>query len=529
MPVWPKSFYTFGLSLSSAATEWSLRQKRGAAAAQTRALRGLTAALATTAYGKQVGIESRMGYAEFQKRVPLQRHEQLVPLLQRMQAGEADVLWPGRCTVFVKSSGTTTGAPKLLPLTDGMLSHFRRAWLETLLYYTVRVKHAQVFGGRHLFCGGSTAFEPVPSGNSPQARTTELSGACELSLAGWPDKYFYEPGAEVAQLSDWPAKVKATARRTAQADITLLAGIPTWTLNLANGIRESRANGGLPPANLQGVWSKLECYVHRGVPIGPFYDELRATLGPKVKFHEVFLAPEGLVAAQDGEPSAGLRVLADAGLFLEFLPMAEFDEARLDQIGAKAVPLSAVRPATNYVLLLTTPAGLVRHVVGDVVRFTSTEPPRMVYVGRTRLRLNAFGESVIERELTDALVAVCQRRGWTIVNFHVAPLFANSMTSQQRGRHEWWIELKPGTVATPTGPQMAIELDAELMRQNPDYTQKRKTGGIDAPFVRLVMPGVFEHWLQYHGRWGGEHKMPRCRSDRSVADELAQITNFARD
>jgi len=103
------------------------------------------------------------------------------------------------------------------------------------------------------------------------------------------------------------------------------------------------------------------------------------------------------------------------------------------------------------------------------------------------------------------------------------------LTGQARGRHEWWIELKPGTVETPTGPQMAVELDAELQRLNASYANQRRTTRIDAPTVRLVMPGVFRHWLKYHGQWGGLNKVARCRSDRLVADELAQITKFARD
>lgn len=529
MPVWPKNFYTFGLSLKTAAAEWKLRQKTGATAGQDRAFRQLTRQLAAASYWKQAGVEAGMPYATFQKRVPVQCYEEIEPAIERMKSGEPDVLHAGRCTLFVTSSGTTTGQPKYLPLTSGMLAHFHHAWLDTLLYYAVRVKHAAVFRGRHLHCGGSSALVPLPSAKSHPAHATGLAGASELSFTGWVQKHLYEPGAAIAQMTEWPAKLQATAQRTAASEVTLLAGIPMWALNVANAVRAHRANGSSVPPNLQAVWPKLECYVHRGVPIGPFYDELRATLGPKVKFHEVFLAPEGLIAAQDGEPSAGLRIMADAGLFFEFVPLADFSEARLDQLGARAVPLSGVKSGINYVLLVTTPGGLARYVVGDVVRFTSTQPPRMLYVGRTKLRLHAFGEAVIERELTDALVAVCQRRGWTIVNFHVAPLFASTPTSQPRGRHEWWVELKPGTVATPTGPQMAVELDAELIRQNPEYAVRRKSGIMDAPFVRLVMPGVFEHWLQYHSRWGGEHKMPRCRSDRLVADELAQITNFAAD
>jgi hypothetical protein len=172
---------------------------------------------------------------------------------------------------------------------------------------------------------------------------------------------------------------------------------------------------------------------------------------------------------------------------------------------------------------------LVRHVIGDVVRFTSTTPPRLVYVGRTKLRLHAFGENVIEKQLTDTLVTICRRQNWTIANFHVAPLFAGTPARPARGRHEWWVELHPGTNMTPKGPEMAAALDTELQRLSADYAAKRREGRMEPPFVRLVMPGVFEHWLTFKGKWGGQNKTPRCRSDRLVADELAQITNFALD
>ena len=221
--------------------------------------------------------------------------------------------------------------------------------------------------------------------------------------------------------------------------------------------------------------------------------------------------------------------MTGAGLFFEFLPMREFDEARLPSLGPRTVPLAAVQAGQDYALVLTTPAGLCRYVIGDVVRFISTEPPRLIYTGRTQLQLSAFGEHVIEKELTDSLLAVCHAHGWSITNFHVAPLFTTSLTGRNRGRHEWWIELRPGTVQTPTGVPMAAQLDAELAARNEDYEAKRRGGGLEAPVVRLVMPGVFEHWMRHHGKWGGQHKMPRCRSDRVIADGLAQVARFNAD
>lgn len=529
MPAWPKSFYTFGAGLLTARTEWRLRQKRGAVAAQQRVFDGLMPRLAAASFWRDTGVEAQMSYAAFRSRVAPRTYEQMAPAIERMRCGASDVLWPGRCPFFAVSSGTTAGSTKHLPVTEEMLGHFRLTGLDSLLYYTVRAKHAGVFRGRHLFLGGSTALTPIAEARPHEAYAGDLSGITALNLPGWVEKHLYEPGAAIAQMDDWPAKLEAIVQRASTLDITLLAGIPSWVLILAAALREHSTHGKGRITSLQALWPNFECFIHGGVPIGPFQEELRTALGPTVKFHEVYPASEGFIAAQDSEAAAGLRLMAAAGLFFEFLPMSDFNESRLEQLGPKIIPLEDVRPGVDYVLLLTTPAGLVRYVIGDVVRFISTEPPRLIYVGRTRLQLSAFGEHVIEKELTDSLLAVCQRHAWSIVNFHVAPLFGNSLTGATRGRHEWWIELKPGTVSTPIGPQIAAELDVELRRLNDDYAAKRKGGGLEAPTVRLVMPGVFKHWLTYQGKWGGQHKMPRCRSDRTIADELAQITNFAVD
>ena len=79
---------------------------------------------------------------------------------------------------------------------------------------------------------------------------------------------------------------------------------------------------------------------------------------------------------------------------------------------------------------------------------------------------------------------------------------------------------------TPTGPAMALELDAELRQRNADYASRRDKGAIADPVVRLVMPGIFEQWMRAVGCWGGECRMTRCRSDRLIADELARLARF---
>lgn len=530
MPAWPKSFYTFGLSLRTAATEWKLRRTHSAPEDQDRAFAGLLPRLAPTSYWRAAGVEAGMSYEKFQTRVPLHSHPQLAPAIERMKQGESDVLWPGRCAVFAATAGTSTGTARHLPLTEELLRHFRRAGLDALQYYTVRVRHAGVLRGRHLLYAGQAALTPLDPANPAGAYVGPLSGIAALSLPAWVDRHLYEPGVAVAQIADPDERLAALVKRVDRADVSLIAGLPGTVASLARSLRESWSSGKRRAINLQAHWPNLECLLHGGELIGSHADDLRTLLGPGVRFHELYAASEGFIATQDGESARELRLMADLGVFFEFLPMTEFDESRGPQLGPKAVPLTGVKPGVDYALVLTTPGGLARFLVGDVVRFSSLVPPRLTYVGRTDLRLNAFGERIGERDVTEALAATCSRRGWSIVNFHVAPLVtAGNLTGQQRGRHEWWVELRPGTVATPTGPQLAEDIDLALHAASESYSARRKGGFLEAPVVRLVMPGVFEHWLRFQQHWGGQYKVPRCGRDRTIADQLAQITHFARD
>ena len=499
-----------------------LKRPVGADESQEKVFNNLIPMLAATTAWKAAGIESGMEYQDFHENVRPGTYDDFVPEIERMKRGEPDVLWPGTCRMYVHSPGIRSAVARTVPMTEPMLRHFKDSGLESILWYTARVGNCSVFRGRHLFLGGSTVLTPIPDAEPSEAFTCDLSGIGALNLPGWVKKSYYEPGSEIAQIADWNEKIAAITERTAGADISLLAGFPGWVLLLAESLLAKGAAGKGRAKNLQEMWPHLQCFMHGGVPIAPFQDELRSVLGPTVNFHEVYEASEGVFAAQDADAGAGLRMMADAGIFFEFLAMSDYDPARIHSLGSKLVPISGVKAGVDYALILTTPAGLVRYVIGDVVRFTSTEPPRITYVGRTGLRLNAFGEGVTEREVTDALIAVCRRNGWNIVNFHVAPFYSPSTVGQARCRHEWWVELKPGTSITPTGPIIGIELDVELKRLNPEYASRRNGGSLEAPFVRLVMPGVFEHWMRHHGKWEAETRCPAAAAIASSPTSSAR-------
>jgi hypothetical protein len=519
MPIRPKFLHVLGLGLRTAGVEWRLRRRGNGRAEQDSAFAALLTRLAAASHWRGLGLEPRMGYAAFQSRIPLQTHAEIAPAVARMAAGEADVLWPGTCRLFARTAGISDGSRRLVPVTEELLAHFQRAGLRTVLHHAVAARNAGVFRGRHLLLGGAAALEPVDPARPKRAAAGELSGIAILGLPAWAERRLHEPGLAAAALADSDQRRAAVVARAVKTDLSLIAGTPAEI--------EAFGRACQAPGGLQTRWPNLECIVHGGDQLGFRADALRELAGPGVRLQEAYAATEAFIAAQDGEAARGLRVLTDLGVFLEFLPMTDLD-AGLAGAGRRAVPLAGVKLGIDYAIAVTTPGGLVRHLLEDVVRFTSLLPPRLVVAGRTSRRLDLFRENLHERDLTGALATVCRRQGWRVIDFHVAPqVTVESLVGDRRGRHEWWIELHPGTAVTPTGLQLAGEIDAQLSAAHVPYAESRAQGTLEAPVARLVMPGVFEHWLRFHGRRGGQNKMTRCARDRVIADEFDGMTKFA--
>ncbi len=521
MTLAPRFLVNFWAGFCTARFGRRLKTPGRSVAAQQTAFTQLMAQIALTEFGRAHGLEAKTTYAQFRDQVPPRAYDFFQPLIVRMAAGAADVLVPGQCHFFVETAGTTGPAPKLLPVPEAMLAHYRQGLRDSLFHYAHRIGHSGVFLGRQVHIGASTAVTEKQG-----AYRTSLDGILTLCLSPWAEANLRSPPGAIAQKPEGAGKIDATARAMLRRDVTLVGGTPALICALALAAREAASMGKQRMTHLQAVWPNLECCLHTGAPLGLFGDALRASLGPTVNFHEVYAAAEGIFAAQDGSKPTTLRLLADAGVFFEFLPLASYHEATVERAGGLCLPLEKVQPGTDYVPVVTTPAGLCRYVTGDIVRFTSVDPPRLQFVGRAALALNSLGERVNERELTEVLRTVCTRNGWQAIAFHVAPYAQRIAAAQVVNGHEWWLELGTHTMKTPTANVLAPEFDAELARRNPDYAMRRKKNLLDPPQVRLVMPGVFERWATEQRKTASASKLPRCRSDRLIADQLAALAPF---
>ncbi|GAB5561584.1 MAG: GH3 auxin-responsive promoter family protein [Synoicihabitans sp.] len=508
-------------------TRRRLHQKHYAAKVQQKTLPKLLAPLAKTKRGKKLGITAEMTPEAFRQTVLISDHAGLAPWLEHVKAGKANLLWPGKCECFAATAGTTTGSPRLVPVTSAMQSAYSAGSRDAILHATARAGGVHALLGRVLLLGGSVPTNQL-SEDAPFF-AADLATLAAVQHPEWIARHYFEPSSRIALREDWDAMVERILKSTRKKNVSMIVGNPHWILAFARHVTRSLSKDKFRFTSLQSIWPGLQCVTVTGGFSMAVMGQLREVAGEGVMIHEVFATAEAVIAAQGPGALPGLRLLADTGVYFEFLPVTDYDAQPISEIGPKALPVNRVQTGIDYLVIVTTPAGLVRHITGDVVQFTSVNPPRLLPMGQIDLRLHQFGENLLTRTLVDVLSSVCRANQWNLSFFHVAPLTDHAELGSSHGQHEWWIELQPGTIETPTGPNIAAELDSRLQEIHETYKLRRKEGRLKAPYVRLVMPGAFEHWMRHNSLWGGPHKLPIARNDRQIADGLTKMARFSKD
>lgn len=486
---------------------WARRRVRAVEAlalrapdAQAETLSALVATASGTSFGRAHGFDGIRSHADFARNVPVRRYVETIPWLTRQLHGEEDVTWPGRPRWFAKTSGTTAG-DKSIPVTDALVAQNSRAGRDVLAFYLRSAPGSRLFEGNLLFLGGSTTMEPLPAGG----HVGDLSGIMSAEMPFWLRQRVL-PSPNVVAIRDWEMKLEAIARETLGKNVTLLSGMPSWSLLLFE--RWRALSGGRAPGEL---FPGLELFVHGGVRYEPYREPVELAFGRPFRRLEVYPASEGFLAVQDDLASPGMLLGLDYGTFYEFVPAAEAGSST-----ARRLTLSDVQVGETYSIVLSNVAGLWAYEIGDLVRFVSLSPPRVVVAGRTMAFSNCCGENLIVEEIEEAFVRACAETGATPGEFTVAALPGSS--ADARPRLQWVLE--SADPAFPGGA-FARAVDAVLRSRNHDYDTKR-TGdvGMLPPVVALVPPGTFHVWMRAHGRLGGQHKIQRLRNDRDVADAL---------
>lgn len=452
-----------------------------------------------TAFGKDHDFQAIQSPSDFAENVPIRDYEELKPYVNRVVSGEENILWPGKPLYFAKTSGTTSGA-KYIPITkDSMPNHIQAA-RNAILCYINETGNANFVDGKMIFLQGSPEMSEKNG-----IKLGRLSGI----VAHYVPKYLQRnrmPSWKTNCIEDWETKVEAIVDETKDEDMTVISGIPSWVQMYFERLQ---ANTGKKVGDL---FKNFQLFIYGGVNYEPYRAKFEALIGRKVDSIELFPASEGFFAFQDKQDAKGMLLLLDSGIFYEFIEAEHFFDEN-----PKRLTIGDVQVGVNYVMIVSTNAGLWAYNVGDTVQFTSTNPYRVIVSGRIKHFISAFGEHVIGKEVEQAMQEAIQEHGFSISEFTVAP-----QTNPDDGLpyHEWFIEFED----QPTSlERISNTIDQAMQKQNSYYFDLIE-GKILKPLkITPVKKESFKKYMKSQGKLGGQNKLPRLSNDRKIAEKLLSL------
>lgn len=467
--------------------------------AQQRVFEDLIRSAKETQFGKDHNFASITNYSEFAKQVPVRDYEELKTYVDPMVEGRENILWPGKPLYFAKTSGTTSGA-KYIPLTKESMPFHIEAARNAILLYIHETGKADFVDGKMIFLQGSPILE-----RKNGIQLGRLSGIVAHYVPNYLQKNRL-PSLETNCIEDWESKVDAIVEETISENMSVISGIPSWVQMYFEKLQERSQK---PVGTL---FKNFNLFIYGGVNYEPYRAKFENLIGRKVDSIELFPASEGFFAFQDVQNEKGMLLLLNSGIFYEFIKTADFfDENPL------RYTIGEVEIGVNYVLIISTNAGLWAYNIGDTVQFTSIKPYRIVVSGRIKHFISAFGEHVIGKEVEQAIEQATFGTSVRINEFTVAPQISPEIGLPY---HEWFIEFEN----LPEDDSIfAAAIEQSMRSQNVYYDDLIQGNVLQSLKIRKVAKNGFQNYMKFIGKLGGQNKIPRLSNDRSIVDQLEVI------
>ena len=468
---------------------------------QERVLKSLIMKAKNTEFGKRHHFSQIINYNDFKKNVPISDYEGLKEYILKAKNGEKDILWPGLPLYMSKTSGTTSGA-KYIPLTSDSLPYHIQSARNSILHYIFHSKNSDFVDGKMIFLQGSPELD-----KSSRVPIGRLSGI----VAHYVPNYLQSnrlPTFETNCIEDWEKKVDAIVEETKKEKMTLISGIPPWVqMYFERLIEKSDKNA------IKDIFPDFSLFIYGGVNYEPYKQSMNSLIGKEIDSIELYPASEGFIAYQDDYKEKGMLLLLNSGIYFEFIEASKFFEENPPRIN-----ISEVKLDVNYVLILSTNAGLWGYNIGDNVKFVSLNPFRIIVSGRIKHFTSAFGEHVIAEEVEAAISHASRITNTEVLEFHLAPEV--SPKDNKLPYHEWFIEFK----SLPINEKFEEELEAKMNELNPYYSDLIKGKILQPLKITAIEYGGFNAYMKSQGKLGGQNKLPRLANDRKIADQLSQLS-----
>lgn len=524
-----------------------------ATATQRKKLLSIVRANRDTAYGRAHGFGSIEDVDDFQRNVPINTHDSLTPYIDKMAAGQPNILTAEAPLMFALTSGTT-GKAKLIPVTPSGMAEYNHA-LQTQTW-SVLEDHPEAGSGLFLVTSsrdveGRTAAG-IPYGamsglmvrRQPALVRSRFVLPYEVSLITNVELKYYLTlrmalSSDVSALSSLnPSTILLLCQKLQQyaeplirdvrnGTATGLGPLPAWldravTSRLAPNARRAdelsailRAEGVLQPTEVWPNLSFVTCWKGGTMPL--YFRQLQRWFPGLPIRDRGYMASEGCgsIPLTDAGCAGALAITTS---FFEFIPV----EAR-DQANPPVLTCAELQPNRDYYVLFTTSAGLYRYDINDVIRVVDFyhDVPLIEFVRKGRGMTSLTGEKLAEQQVTAAMMSAIEGLGSdeAISHFAAVPVFGSPP------RYAFFLELGR-SIGDEQLRQLANRLDHALCEANVEYETKRESLRLGGPLLRIVSPGTFDAYRQERVSGGAPEaqvKVPHLTPDRDFGHTFTVI------
>jgi GH3 auxin-responsive promoter len=478
---------------------------------QEATLRSILDRNAQTDYGRRHQFSAILNSADYRRRVPLVRYEDLHPYVTRALAGEPDVLTRGVASYFSVTSGSAA-APKFIPGNQQTITVGCEAILVRNSY--LRRDHPRAFDGTPLFIVGNANEGKTSAGIGYGAMTGfgyhigHVGFAAPrfpyelFTIADYRARYYailrvalgqgdlsaifvYNPSTLLLMLErateSWDALVADIRNGTIAVDGQLsdearLALEPWLKANPARadallGLRNSGPRAWWPSLALLVCW--------KGGALGYYLSELESWIGDLPVRDLGVVASEAVLTIGIDDQTAG-GVLLPESAFFEFVPID----------GPSDISLCAweLSEGESYRVIVTTFGGLYRYDLGDVVRVERIlhAMPVLSFLHRAG-RVHSFtGEKLTELHVTEAVRIASDRAEVRLRGFTAVPVW------DRPPRYDILVE-PIEEMGNAECERLAQFIDEAMTTVNIEYASKRASMRLGRAGVVIVERGTYEH------------------------------------
>jgi hypothetical protein len=520
---------------------------------QNRLLRNVIERNRTTRFGRDHGFESIRSLGDYRNQVAIADYERMRSYVELVKNGESQVLTAKPVVMFAMTSGST-GEPKWIPVTETTRENHRQ--LTRLWYYRALVDHPDLFTGK-LLGVVSPAIEGRTPGGIPFGAA---SGLIYQSSPRWIQNAYAVPY-EVSAVKDFEAKSYLITRLALEYDVSFFGTPnPSTILNLVENVNRNKheiikdiCDGtitprcNLPPEMRAALAARLgknplrarrleslikhdgtlrprEYWPHlqligcwKGGTVGIRLKEFARWFGKTTPVRDLgYMASEAQMTLPVSD-SGSAGILAVDKNFYEFIPESEITAA------APAILTCAeLEEGKVYYLVLTTPGGLYRYDINDVVRVAGfyNRAPLIEFVRKGRDVTSITGEKLHVNQVLQAMAQAQSAAGLAVQHFRAC-------ADVEKSFYVFAVELA-GVMPSRERLLLLLDaLDAGLRQLNMEYAQKRESRRLGAPVLYVMKPGWFERKFTANFQREVQFKAPLLGTTPEDASEIQFVMESA--